>query len=92
MNDAVKTYQLIRRDYEYHADVMTEDDERAVRLKKIINTQLSVADRTIIVLYADLQSYRKLGAMLGLSHMTIRREVLRIKEIIINKYNNDALH
>lgn len=89
MIDAVKTYRQISADYRYNADVMCEDDMRVRRLKKIINEKLSVADRTIFLLYTDLQSYRKLGEIMGLSHMTIRREVIRIKEIIIREYGTN---
>lgn len=87
MNNAVNTYKLIRRDYEYSPDVMSEEDERTTRIKEIIHTRLNTADRTIILLYIDLQSYRKLGVMLGLSHMTVRREVIRIKNEIMKYYN-----
>lgn len=87
MNNAVNTYKLIRRDYEYSPDVMSEEDERTTRIKEIIHKNLNTADRTIIILYIDLQSYRKLGVMLGLSHMTVRREVIRIKNEIMKYYN-----
>lgn len=87
MNNAVNTYKLIRRDYEYSPDVMSEEDERTTRIKEIIHKNLNTADRTIILLYIDLQSYRKLGVMLGLSHMTVRREVIRIKNEIMKYYN-----
>ena len=87
MNNAVNTYKLIRRVYEYSPDVMSEEDERTTRIKEIIHKNLNTADRTIILLYIDLQSYRKLGVMLGLSHMTVRREVIRIKNEIMKHYN-----
>lgn len=87
MNNAVNTYKLIRKDYEYSPDVMSEEDERTTRIKEIIHKHLNTADRTIILLYIDLQSYRKLGVMLGLSHMTVRREVIRIKNEIMKYYN-----
>lgn len=87
MNNAVETYKLIRKDYEYSPDVMSEEDERTTRIKEIIHRRLNTADRTIILLYIDLQSYRKLGVMLDLSHMTVRREVIRIKNEIMKYYN-----
>ena len=58
-------------------------------MKKIIDQILSLADKTIILLYVDCQSYRKLGARLGVSHMTLRREVQRIKNIILKEYENN---
>ena len=86
MNEIVNRYKAIRMEYRYRPDIMTEDDDRVSKLKRIINTRLTTVDRTIILLYADCQSYRKLGAMLGLSHMTVRKECLRIREQILREY------
>ena len=84
--EVVSEFRKIRQDYTYNPDIMNEEDERLTRVKKIIDTKLSLADKTIILLYVDCQSYRKLGARLGVSHMTIRREVQRIKNIILKEY------
>ena len=84
--EVVSEFRKIRQDYTYNPDIMNEEDERLTRVKKIIDTKLSLADKTIILLYVDCQSYRKLGARLGVSHMTIRREVQRIKSIIFKEY------
>lgn len=89
MNEIVDRFKAIRQEYRYVPDIMTEDEnDRATKLKWIINTRLSTVDRTIILLYADCQSYRKLGAMLGLSHMTVRKECLRIREQILQEYEH----
>ena len=85
-NEVVKEYRAIKQDYAFDSDIMSKDDERVAKIKKIIDTKLSLADKTIILLYVDCQSYRKLGARLGVSHMTIRREVQRIKNIIMKEY------
>ncbi|MGN0191080.1 MAG: hypothetical protein ACI39U_05435 [Candidatus Cryptobacteroides sp.] len=85
-NDIVSIYRAIRPEYAFNPDIMTEDDERVSRLKWIIDNRLSIADKTIILLYAEIQSYRKLGRLMGLSHMTVRREVVRIKKIILEEY------
>lgn len=87
--EVVSEFRKIRQDYTYNPDIMNEEDERLTRVKKIIDTKLSLADKTIILLYVDCQSYRKLGARLGVSHMTIRREVQRIKNIILKEYENN---
>ena len=87
--EVVSEFRKILQDYTYNPDIMNEEDERLTRVKKIINTKLSLADKTIILLYVDCQSYRKLGARLGVSHMTIRREVQRIKNIIVKEYGNN---
>lgn len=84
--EIAKDYREIKEDYSWHPDIFTKDDERVSKVKEIINTRLSIVDKTIIILYADCQSYRKLGKRLGVSHMTIRREVQRIKKIILAEY------
>ena len=87
--EVVSEFRKIRQDYTYNPDIMNEEDERLIRLKKIIDQNLSLADKTIILLYVDCQSYRKLGKRLGVSHMTIRREVQRIKNIILKEYESN---
>lgn len=86
--EIVKDYREIKEDYAWNPDIMNKDDERVSRVKEIINTRLSVVDKTIILLYVDCQSYRKLGKRLGVSHMTVRRECQRIKKIILEEFNN----
>ena len=88
-DEVIAEFRKIKQEYTYNPDIMNEEDERLTRVKKIIDQKLSLADKTIILLYVDCQSYRKLGARLGVSHMTLRREVQRIKKIILEEYNND---
>lgn len=88
-NEVVKEYRTIKEEYAYDADILSKDDERVARVKQIIDTRLSVVDKTIILLYADCQSFRKLGKKLGVSHMTIRREIIRIKNIILKEYESN---
>ena len=87
-NEVVKEFRKIKEDYKFDPDIMNPDDPRVARLKEIIDRKLSQVDRTIILLYTDCLSYRKLGKKMNLSHMTIRREVIRIKKIILEEYNN----
>ena len=87
--EVISEFRKIRQDYTYNPDIMNEEDERLTRVKKIIDQKLSLADKTIILLYVDCQSYRKLGARLGVSHMTLRREVQRIKNIILKEYESN---
>ena len=89
VNEVVREFREIRREYAFNPDVMSPDDPRVARLKEIIDTKLSQVDKTIILLYCDCLSYRKLGNKMHLSHMTIRREVIRIKKIILEEYNNE---
>lgn len=84
--DVVSEFRKIREDYSFNPDIMSNEDERVARLKEIINNKLSQVDRTIILMYVDCQSYRKLGKKMNLSHMTVRREIIRIKNIILEEY------
>lgn len=88
-DEVIAEFRKIKQEYSYNPDIMNEEDERLTRVKKIIDTKLSLADKTIILLYVDCQSYRKLGKRLGVSHMTSRREVQRIKNIILKEYENN---
>lgn len=82
-----KEFKMISKEYAYNNSIFSEDSEKVSILKKIINQDLDQVDRTIILLYIDCQSYRKLGEKMGLGHMTIRREVLRIKNLIKEHYD-----
>ncbi|MBO7686784.1 MAG: hypothetical protein J6V72_10395 [Kiritimatiellae bacterium] len=77
----------IRPDYAWDPSIFTEDDPRVDAVRCIIDTRLSTADRTIILLYIDCQSYRELGRLLGFSQMTAFKEVKRIKRRILDIYN-----
>lgn len=85
-NKLVTEFRQIKKEYAFNPDVMSTDDPRVARLKEIIDTKLSQVDKTIILLYTDCQSLRKLGKMMGFSHMTLRREVNRIRAIILEEY------
>lgn len=76
----------IRPDYAWDPSIFTEDDPRVDAVRCIIDTRLSTADRTIILLYIDCQSYRELGRLLGFSQMTAFKEVKRIKRRILDIY------
>lgn len=80
--DLGRTFREIRRDYAYDGSVFTDDDALMRKTKWVIEHKLTAADRTIIILYAELGSYRKLGKRLGLSHTTIKNEVHRIRKIV----------
>lgn len=86
VNEIIRDYKEIKEDYKFSDDIMCNEDERIHRIKEIINTKLSIVDKTLILLYTDCQSFRKLGQRLGLSHMTCRKEIMRIKAIILKEY------
>ena len=84
--DAARDYMEIRQDYAFDPDIMNDEPERVARVKYIVNNRLNQVDRTLIILYADCQSYRKLGKRLGLSHTTVMLEIRRIKAEIRRMY------
>ena len=86
ISDVVKEFRMIRKEYKHDPSIMNTDEPRVARLKEIIDNRLSQADRTILLLYCDCQSYRKLGKKLNLSHMTIRKEVIRIREKVLEEF------
>jgi len=85
--DAARDYKEIRQDYAFDPDIMNDEPERVARVKYIVNNRLNQVDRTLIILYADCQSYRKLGKRLGLSHTTVMLEIRRIKAEIRRIYD-----
>lgn len=85
--EVVKDYKTIREDYTWNPDIFNDEPEKVRIIKYIINKRLNQVDRTLIILYADCQSYRKLGERLSLSHTTIRGEIMRIKAEILRLYN-----
>lgn len=87
ISEVVNEFRQIRQEYAFDPSIFNADDPRVARLKEIINNKLSQADRTILLLYVDCQSYRKLGKKLNLSHMTCRREILRIRQIVLDEFN-----
>ena len=84
----LRPYNDIREEYRAAPpDMFTDDpDDRAEETKRIIDECLNDTDRTIVLLYADCRSFRKLGARLGFSHATMRREVVRIRRQVVEEY------
>lgn len=68
------------------ADAEKEKRRKASAATSVLFNKLSQADRTIFLLYVQERSLRKVGAILGVSHLTIRREIFRIREIIKKEF------
>ena len=83
-DEITRMYKAVKEDYAFNADVMCRDEERVRATKKAV-AALGVVDRTIIILYAETQSLRKVGEMLGVSHQTIKNEVKRIRQIVCSR-------
>lgn len=81
-----RDFKDVNQDYICDEDMFTEEDRRVNLTKWIIQNRLDLVDRTIILLYADCQSYRKLGKRLHLSHTTIATQVHRIRDFIRSEY------
>lgn len=92
ISEVVAEYKAIKEEYRHDPSIFNPDDPRVARLKEVIDTRLSQADKTILLLYVDCQSYRKLGKKLNLSHMTCRREVMRIKQIVLNELQMNKIY
>lgn len=66
-------------EYELDYTMFTNMDDRLLSIyPKWLN--LSKADKTVIILYAEYRSYREVGKILGISHTTIQRFIKQIRE------------
>lgn len=89
MNEQQKNEKINLRaildEYRFEDSIFSASDDRTRRIKMIIQSELSDADRIIFLVYAETQSYRVLGRLLGVSHTTAGIEVRRIRNIILSK-------
>lgn len=83
---AFREFKDIESEYGFDPSVMSEDEGRVATVKWIIDNKLNRVDKTLILLYADCLSFRKLGKRMGFSHTTMREEIKRIKGIILSEY------
>ena len=84
--NAFRDYKDIEADYRFDPSIFTADEEKVAAIKYIIDNKLTRVDKTLILIYADCLSFRKMGQRLGFSHTTMRQEVKRIKGIILDEY------
>lgn len=85
--NAFRDYKDIEADYRFDPSIFTADGEKVAAIKYIIDNKLSRVDKTLILIYADCLSSRKMGQRLGFSHITMQKEIRRIKAIILDEYN-----
>lgn len=83
---AFREFKDIEEEYRFDASIFTKDEGRVATVKWIIDNKLNRVDKTLILLYADCQSFRKLGKRMGFSHTTMREEIKRIRGIILDEY------
>lgn len=84
--------RAILAEYEYKEDILSEEDVRVTKIKRAL-TKLTVPDRILFCLYLELGASRKCGALLGVSHSTILKEINRIKieiryQMMIDNYDD----
>lgn len=79
--------QNLLEDYAYNDDIMNDEDERVLNIKYALS-KLSDSDRIIFLLQTDIQSQRKVGEILGISHSTVGKVYNSIKAKIIEIMNN----
>lgn len=68
--------------YRPNWDILTQEDLRTLMIKTVIFKDLTEIERRIILLYAELQSQRELGKIMGLSAATINKILKDIKKKI----------
>ena len=88
-SDVIKLYRLAKDDYHFNDDPFDPDPEKVRILKRILD-DLPQADRTLLILHIEIPSYRKIGKALGLSHMTVRKNVLRVRNAVLEEYNKQT--
>lgn len=88
LRNIVANFKRIKEDYRPQDGVMAEDSPRIHALKGIIYRRLSVSDRTLLILYAETNSLRKVGALMGVSHQSVKNEIQRIRKEVLSCLQN----
>lgn len=86
VSDLIRECRANRSDYLFKGDIFDTDTPKVRLLKKIFTEHLTRADQNLLVMYAECQSYRTLGKAMGYSHMTARKNILRIRTAILAEY------
>lgn len=88
--------QKIENEYKPDETIFNTDDDDITLLKQTLMS-LKESDRIIMLLYAETQSLREVGKMLGVSHTIIYKEIKRIKKEMydifkVNCNHNDSVY
>lgn len=78
------SYTVVRNDLLHDSGIFSEEQERTRLLRSYIKQALTQAEQTIILLYAECGSSRKVAAILNIPRTTMQREITRIKNKIKN--------
>lgn len=60
-------------------DIFTDVDERLLQMEYKLKN-LTFSDKIVLILYAELKSYRKVAKVLGFSHSTVMKHIKEIRE------------
>lgn len=74
-----KRIKELLEEYDIDDDIMSEDSEEYVYLRRRMDMVLTPAEVIIMLMYAECQSVRKLGKELGVSQSTAYKEVKKIQ-------------
>lgn len=83
--------QKIENEYKPDETIFNTDDDDMTLLKKTLMS-LKESDRIIMLLYAETQSLREVGKMLGVSHTIIYKEIKRIKKEMYDIFKLNCNH
>lgn len=86
MNDVIRDYKEIRKDFEIDDSIFNAEPDKVRRIKEIVLNRLDQVERTLILLYADCGSLRDLGKRLGMSYGSVKRVLDPIKKKILTEY------
>ena len=75
-------YRHIFTDIMGESGIFDNSPDKLRKTKRVILSRLTQSEQTIIVLYAELGSFAKLGVALGIPKSTIQDEVKRIQRKI----------
>lgn len=89
MNGQIKklmcSYRGMLEDCKFEPDMMCEEGQLVRKIKYIINKKLPAEDKTLILLYADYDSLRKLAGLLGVSHVTVKNRIAGIRKEVLSE-------
>lgn len=72
-----KDLKRLKQEYNFELDEFTED-----RGLLLAFNELELTEQTILLLYAEHQSYRKVAKLLNISHQAIKNEIDNIRNKI----------
>lgn len=90
MKESPETKISLKKIYEDYEPDPLKDDEGMYVLKETIK-DLSISDRAMVLLYADLGSIYKVGELLHVHPTTVYSNIKRIRELIKDKIGKKEL-